>query len=100
MSVPPELVQALQGGGPPSPRGGPAESITSNEDGSSNDMIRVAIRSLQHWLELNDNDADAAKVQKCIVGLQGVLADHQKDREAALGISPALRHVRRSSQTY
>jgi hypothetical protein len=51
----------------------------------------------QKWLESNRDDQDAHAVMKCVVALQGVLAGHAKDREAALGTTPALRHVRRAS---
>jgi hypothetical protein len=41
-----------------------------------------------------------AKVHKAIVLIQWILADHAKNRDAALGMSPALRHIRRTSQSH
>jgi hypothetical protein len=85
-------------GAPPLPRGGPPTgSITSDHTGDSNDDLRTMIMAGQKWLESNRDDQDAHAVMKCVVALQGVLAGHAKDREAALGTTPALRHVRRAS---
>jgi hypothetical protein len=44
---------------------------------------------------LNHDDIELAAVHKCIVALQNILADHAKNRDAALGTTPALKHVRR-----
>src|SRR5262245_51487201 len=65
-------------GAPPLPAG----SITSDHRGDSNDDIRTALMALQKWLEQNQDDQDALKVQRCIVALQGVLADHASGRDA------------------
>jgi hypothetical protein len=64
------------------------------------DFIRTAILSLQHFAELTDDDVELAKVHKCIVGLQSILADHASTKDKALGMTPALQHVRRSRQGY
>jgi hypothetical protein len=62
------------------------------------DHIRTAILALQAYAAGSHDDVELAKVHKCIVALQSILADHAKDREAALGTTPALRHVRRTSR--
>jgi hypothetical protein len=79
---------------PPDPRA----SITSRESGSPVDHIRTAILALQMYAEGSHDDQELATVHKCIVNLQGILAAHAKDREAALGMTPAMRHVRRTSR--
>jgi hypothetical protein len=61
------------------------------------DFIRQAIMSLQHFAEITNDDQELAAVQKCITALQQILAGHSKDREAALGVTPSLRHVQRDS---
>jgi hypothetical protein len=78
----------------------PTGSITSDHRGDPNDHIRTALMALQVWLEGNQDDQDAAKVTKCVVALQSVLADHAKQRDAAMGVTPALQHVRRTSGAY
>jgi hypothetical protein len=69
--------------------------LTSRDDGSDLDHIRTAIHALQLYAEGNHDDVELAKVHKCIVGLQSILADHSKNADAAIGLSPALKHVRR-----
>lgn len=54
--------------------------------------------ALQAFAENNHDDQELAKVHKCIVALQSILAEHAKNRDAALGTTPALRHVRRVSR--
>jgi hypothetical protein len=73
-------------------------SITSREQGSNVDLVRTAILSLQAYAEHNNDDQELAAIHKCITALQNILASHAKDRSAALGETPALRHVRRTTQ--
>jgi hypothetical protein len=96
---------ALQGGPnePTDPTAGrvdvPASgAITSRDSGSDVDHVRTAILALQAYAEGLHDDIELAKVHKCIVQLQSILADHAKDREAALGTTPAMRHVRRTTR--
>jgi hypothetical protein len=70
-------------------------SITSRDEGSDLDHIRTAILALQVYAEGSHDDQELAKVHKCVVALQSILAEHSKNRDASLGITPTLRHVRR-----
>jgi hypothetical protein len=72
-------------------------SITSRDSGDDLDHIRTAIHALQIYAEGTHDDQELAAVHKCIVALQNILAGHAKDREAALGMTPAMRHVRRTA---
>lgn len=93
----------LAGGpGVPPDRGAPAPpgAVTSDHTGGLLDFIRTAIMSLQHFAEQTTDDVELAKVHKCIVGLQSILADHASGKDAALGMTPALKHVRRNTQGY
>ena len=100
------LAGLVGGGGPPPDGGAPAPpdeppgAITSDHTGGNLDFIRQAIMSLQHFAEQTSDDRDLAKVHKCIVGLQSILADHASTKDKALGMTPALQHVRRSTQGY
>ena len=63
------------------------------------DFIRTAIMALQHFAEITHDDVELAKVHKYIVGLQvRILADHASGKDKAFGLTPALQHVRRSTQ--
>lgn len=78
----------------------PPGAITSDHTGGLLDFVRTAILSLQHFAEQTNDDQDLHTVQKCIVGLQGLLAAHSKGGDAAMGLPPALRHVRQKSSGY
>jgi hypothetical protein len=78
---------------PPPPL--PSRSITSPHQGDKNDPLRTAIMALQHAAELEQDDNDIQTLHKAIVLVQGVLANNAKDADAAIGITPAMRHVRR-----
>ena len=56
--------------------------------------------ALQHFAEQTHDDVELAKGHKCIVGLQSILADHAQGKDKALGLTPALQHVRRQRQGY
>jgi hypothetical protein len=88
------------GGAPPLPATAddPNASVTSRETGSDLDLIRHAIQPLQLYAERTHDDQELAAVHQCIVNLQKLLADHAKNRDAAIGITPALKHVRRVSR--
>jgi hypothetical protein len=75
-------------------------SLTSRDDGSDLDHVRTAIQALQLYAEGNHDDVELAKVHKCIVALQSILADHASNKDAAMGVTPALKHVRRVSGNY
>jgi hypothetical protein len=109
--VPPNIAAMLQEpdtGGPPGPdalvggpSGPPTGSLTSRDDGSDLDHIRTAIHALQIYAEGNHDDQELHAVQSCIVNLQKILASHAKNADAALGTTPAMKHIRRvSGRTY
>ena len=84
--------------GPPAPTGPPTDSITSRDSGDDLDHVRTAIQALQIYAEGTHDDIELSKVHKCIVALQSILADHMKSADAAMGVTPTLRHVRRVSR--
>jgi hypothetical protein len=79
---------------------GTTDSVTSRDTGDDLDQIRTAIQALQLYAEGNHDDVELAKVHKAIVMLQSILADHSKNRDAALGTTPAMKHIRRTSGGY
>jgi hypothetical protein len=54
--------------------------------------------ALQHAAELEQDDKDIQAIHKAIVIVQGVLANNASDADAAMGMTPAMRHVRRTSR--
>jgi len=77
---------------------GHAAGITSQHDGSDLDHIRTAILALQIYAEGETDDQELAIVHSCILNLQKILASDAKNRDAAMGVTPALKHVRRVSR--
>src|SRR5262249_41158304 len=73
----------------------PTAGITSRDEGSDLDDIRTAILALQIYAEGLHDDQELAVVHQCILNLQKILANHDKNRDAAMGVTPALKHVRR-----
>lgn len=51
-------------------------SVTSRDTGEDLDQIRTAIQALELYAEGIHDDVELAKVHKCIVTLQSILADH------------------------
>jgi hypothetical protein len=85
------------GGAPPGAPPAPTGSVTSRDEGSDLDHIRTAIQALQLYAEGMHDDVELAKSHKCIVALQPILADDASNKDAAMGVTPALKHVRRVS---
>lgn len=100
MAIPPELMAAMQGAAPGPHDVPPGASITSRDAGTQADHLRTALLALQAYAEGLHDDVELAQVHKCIVAIQNILAAHAKDREAAMGTTPALKHVRRASAGY
>jgi hypothetical protein len=73
----------------------PPDPITSPHQGNRLDLIRTALMALQHYAEQETDDVELATVHKCLLALQNILATHAKNRDAAMGITPALQHTRR-----
>jgi hypothetical protein len=83
---------------PPDPRAVPASGITSPHTGNAfADQVRLGILAFQHAAELADDDQDIAALHKCIVAAQTILANEAKDKDAALGTTPAMKYVRRQA---
>ena len=69
--------------GPPD-TGGP----TSANVGSENDVIREAIRLLNLFLQLSQDDVKIARVQKIIASLSDLLAKDRQLKDKVSGIRP------------
>jgi len=77
------------GGPPPGPDGG---------GGTPTEHLTTALDALHSYLALETDDIDKAKVAKHLAGLQDVLAKDQKEQEAAGGITPVHRGMRKALQ--
>jgi hypothetical protein len=104
MSVPPELMALLQGGGaaPPgmeeAPPEGPAPSPLYGEGGlggSNTDALKAALDSLAQYAEGEDDEQNIQTVLKCVTALQAILAEEQKMVDGAMGGKADPRAMRR-----
>lgn len=114
MAIPPELMAQLQagggppdagaapppdlGGGPPSAgdAGGGGDGAGVAEDPAFTQFIKQAIAALKQAADTNEDDTDKALAAECMSKLQSLLGTHQKQRDAALGITDVHRGVRRA----
>jgi len=88
--VPPELAGLL--GGAQSPPAAPEQSGPSDPL----EMLRNAIESLQEYVSQEDDDINSEAASKVLAGLYKILANEQKNSEAAMGVTPAHKAMRRS----
>jgi hypothetical protein len=84
---------ALAAGGPP---GGPPPGPGDSGGGSPTDHLSTALDALHSYLASETDDVDKATVAQHLAGLQKVLAKDQKEQEAAAGITPVHRGMRKA----
>lgn len=87
MGPPPGAPAQIQVGGPsPAPGGG----------GDVEKLLMIAKAALQQAEQVESDHIDMATINKCIVAIQSLLADRQKQSEAALGVQPAHKAMARA----
>src|SRR5215831_19552703 len=96
MAAPPDLA-AMLGGGPggPAPGGGGGQAGRA-EDPQFTRLIKTAVDALRQASDTGEDDADKQLAAECMAKLQGLLGTHQKQQEAALGMTDVHRGVRRA----
>jgi hypothetical protein len=104
--IPPELLAMLTGGAGGEPElddaaldeqfgiGGEEEEAEESP-GSPADALRDVLGGLQGYMDIEQDDEDLAVAAKVLAQLQSLLAKQQKERDAALGVGPAQRVLRR-----
>jgi|SRR5436190_24140612 len=103
---PPDLQALLQGAGPPpdagpggpppTPGPGGGGQPGQAEDPDFTRFIKMAIDALHSASATGEDDQDKALAAECMTKLQGLLGSHQKQNEAALGMTDVHRGVRRA----
>lgn len=114
MSVPPEIMQALQsgggggpagapgsGGGPPPsiqlPSGGPQDGgSTDGGDGDWEEDLHDALDALRKLANDATDHGETNIIDKCIAALSGLTAKRQSGSESALGVTPAHKAMARA----
>jgi hypothetical protein len=92
-----ELLAAHAGGGAPPGPGGPPGSISVNPadhheaQGSTDpvDSLKAALTAIHAFVENADDEPDKQTALQCYAKLQSILATEQKEKESALGVTPA-----------
>lgn len=94
--IPPELAAMLGGGGgPPSP--GPAPAATGQGGGpSAAEAVQDAIAAVDIARQVEQDQEDLAVLAKIMADLQKLLAKDQQEDDAAMGVGPAQKAMRRS----
>jgi hypothetical protein len=78
-----------QTGGEPLPEEAP-------EKPSGPDALRAALEMVSAYQETEQDDIDLADAEKIRTMIQSLLAKQQKEQEAAMGTTPALRGMKRA----
>lgn len=86
--LPPELLQALAGGGNQEPAS-PLDALLESED--EGELFEAGRSVLSRLMDIANDDVEKAAVASALQGLQKVFAKRQTDKEAASGTTPALR---------
>lgn len=93
--IPPELAQLLMGGAgageaaPPEPNPAKADNVDPLEH------LRASIEHAQAALVSEPDDQDSQLLSKLISGLYQILANRQKEQQAAMGTTPAMKAMSR-----
>ena len=85
--MPPGLADLLGGGGAPPQQGGGDES-------SALQILKQMIQLGKQYVDVEPDPEDKATMGKILQLLLQYEAKDQKEKDAALGTSPALKHVR------
>jgi hypothetical protein len=93
--IPPELAAMLGGGGGPGgppPPGGPE----GGGEPSEVDQLSTVLDGLMQYLQIASDDVEKAKAMQAAKIIQDLLASNQQEAEAAGGIGPAQRGMRKA----
>lgn len=86
-----------QGGPAPSIQiGGPQGGSDGPDSPDVEALLQQAKDALQKAEDAESDHIDSATILKCIVAIQGILAQRQKGAESALGVTPAHKAMSRS----
>lgn len=98
------IQQAQQGGsggaGPSSikvqpPGGGPDTGGDDDRDAVA--ILKKMISLAQQYVQVEQDDTDKHTMMKVLTQLQSYLANEQKEQEAAMGTSPAMKFLSKNS---
>lgn len=97
--IPPELMAALGGAGAAGPMGpeGPPAGVAPGPPPSGADALADLIQMVQShpYVASEQDPEDIAAIQNIIAQLTKLQAKQQKEADAAMGTSPAQKHMRR-----
>lgn len=92
--MPPELAGLM---GPPALPAMPEDLAepAQQTNASASEFINLALEDLAMAIEADPDVEDKALLETCRASLRRVLAKNQKEEDAALGVTPQLKYVRR-----
>lgn len=92
-AMPPDLM-SMMGGGEAPPEAPPEESAGSEDTLT---ILQRMIEDAQAYIDAEKDPEDRATMSKVLQTLLQYQADEQKEKDSALGTSPAMKHMRRNS---
>lgn len=98
MMLPPGLGAPPQG---PPPGHPPSIQLGGGQDapptGDAVELLKQALDTLNQAMGADADPAEDAAISAVAAKLKTIIASRHKEKEAALGTSPALKHVQRAS---
>lgn len=95
---PPGLAEALAGLGGGGPPQAPDEAPPDEQAPTDTvEILKQMIDLAMQYQDVEDDDVDKANVAKILAQLQGMLATEQKEKESALGVSPAVKYLSKAT---
>jgi len=100
-------LEALLGAGAPAGTAGPPQQIAvpagpagaipgQPDTPEAAEALQNAIDALDAYMRAERDPQDRAVAAKCLAQLHGLMGGRQKEADAAMGTSPALKFVRRT----
>lgn len=99
-----EQMMSGAGGAPPPPGDLPALGEAAGQPGGSQtpaelEKLNAAAQAMHEYIAIETDPQDQASGAKILALIQGMLGGREKEQDAALGISPALKFVQRQQRS-
>jgi len=92
-------LQHLMGpGGPPGGPGGDGDPGGAQEDAAEAAALKKAGAALEQAFQAETDPQDKAAIAKLVAAVHGLLAGRDKEKQDAIGMSPALKLAQRANR--
>jgi len=85
-------------GGPPGLLGGDGDPGGAREDAEESAALKQAASALEHAFSVETDPQDKAMIANLVSGVHKLLAGRDKEKQDAVGMSPALKLAQRANR--